>query len=283
MDGVAANLAKAASGASGWSFGFGRSREDAARIADLEAQVRDLQRWKDLAETQALRMARYEKMLDLIGETQGQSVTARVVVEENGVFGATRIANAGAANGVRDGFAATNENGLVGRVIRVGEYTSRILMVNDSNSKIPVMGRQSGDRALLVGDSVSGGHLEEAETPDKIVEGEIWVTSGDDGQMPLGVRVGRARRDGQVWRIDLAMNDGPVDFVQLAPPPDFAKPEDADVLDDGLRQPNNDRSLMSAAAPASGAQPAPSPPGGQTPPRAPAQPSPPPARQGGGQ
>jgi rod shape-determining protein MreC len=256
MDGVAANLASLASGASGWSFGFGRSREDAARIAELEAQIRDPQRWKDLAETMALRMERYERLLDLVGETQGQSVTARVVAEESSVFSSTRIANAGAANGVREGFAATNENGLVGRVIRVGEYTARILLVNDFDSRIPVMGAQSGDRALLVGDNVTGAHLEEAETPDQIIEGEVWVTSGDDGQMPLGVRVGRARRDGQVWRIDLAMKQGPVDFVQLAPAPDFARPEDAPSLGDGLPQPNSNRTLQSTSAPVAGVEPA---------------------------
>src|SRR5690606_29456025 len=130
----------------GWSFGFGRSEEDQARIAELEAEVRDLQRWKDLAETMTLRMERYEKLLGLVGETQGQVVMARVVAENNGPFAASRIANAGAANGVREGFAAVNENGLVGRVIRVGEYTSRILLVTDFSSRIPVMGSQSGDR-----------------------------------------------------------------------------------------------------------------------------------------
>jgi rod shape-determining protein MreC len=281
MDGVAANLATFSAGASGWSFGFGRSKEDAARIADLEAQVRDLQRWKDLAETMALRMERYEKLLDLVGETQGQSVTARVVAEESTAFASTRIANAGVANGVREGFAAVNENGLIGRVIRVGEYTARILLVNDYSSRIPVMGELSGDRALLVGDNVTGAHLEEAETPDKIVEGEIWVTSGDDGQMPLGVRVGRARRDGETWRVDLAMNQGPVDFVSLRPPPDFADPDVVKPLGDGLPQPNTDRSLMSSSSPAAGAQPAPAAPG-QPPARAPAQ-TPAPAGRGGGQ
>src|SRR5262245_34313112 len=206
MDGVSANLASFSSGIASWSFGWGRSKEDEARIAELEAQVRDLQRWKDLAETMALRMERYEKLLDLVGETQAPTVTARVVAEENGPFSATRIANAGSANGVREGFAAVNENGLVGRVIRVGEYTSRLLLVTDFNSKIPVMGQQSGDRALLVGDS-GGAKLAEAETPDKIVPGEMWVTSGDDGQIPLGIHVGRARKDGNEWRIDLVMRD----------------------------------------------------------------------------
>jgi rod shape-determining protein MreC len=284
MDGVAANLANLSSGASSWSFGFGRSKEDAARIADLESQIRDLQRWKDLAETQALRMERYERLLRLVGETQAPSVTARVVAEESGPFTSSRIANAGAANGVREGFAAANENGLVGRVIRVGEYTSRILMVNDNASRIPVLGQQSGDRALLVGDTVTGAHLADAETPEQIVEGEVWVTSGDDGQMPLGVPVGRARRDGETWRIDLAMNKGPVDFVRLSPPPDFADPDIAKPLDDGSRQPNSDRSLLSAAPAPAGvrpAQPVPAP-LSQAPGRAPAT-TPAPAGRGDGQ
>jgi rod shape-determining protein MreC len=249
MDAVTVRLTNFSSGVSGWSFGFGRSKEDLARIAELEAQVRDLHRWKDLAETMTLRMERYEKLLGLVGETQGQSVMARVVAEENGPFAASRIANAGAASGVRAGYTAVNENGLVGRVVRVGEYTARILMVTDSASHIPVMGSQSGDRALLVGAGGTGAVLEEPETPDKIIEGEIWVTSGDDGQTPLGIRVGRARRTPTGWAIDLAVKEGPVDFIRLVPPPDFATPEAVPPLGEGLPQKNTENNLVSVAAP----------------------------------
>jgi rod shape-determining protein MreC len=249
MDAVTVRLTNFSSSVSGWSFGFGRSKEDLARIAALEAEIRDLHRWKDLAETMTLRMERYEKLLGLIGETQGQSVMARVVAEENGPFAASRIANAGAANGVRAGYTATNENGLVGRVVRVGEYTSRILLVSDSASSIPVMGSQSGDRALLVGQGGSGAVLEEPETPDKIIEGEIWVTSGDDGQTQLGIRVGRARRTPTGWAIDLAMKEAPVDYIRLVPPPDFAKPETVPALGQGLPQKNTENNLVSVATP----------------------------------
>jgi rod shape-determining protein MreC len=249
MDAVTVRLTNFSSRASGWSLGFGRSKEDMERIASLEAEVRDLHRWKDLAETMTLRMERYEKLLGLVGETQGQSVMARVVAEEDGPFAASRIANAGAANGVRAGYSVVNENGLVGRVVRVGEYTSRILLVTDSSSHIPVMGRQSGDRALLVGTGGTGAVLEEPETPDKIVEGEIWVTSGDDGQTPLGVRVGVARRTQSGWAIELAMKEGPVDFVRLVPPPDFATPEAAPPLTEALPQKNTESNLASVASP----------------------------------
>lgn len=229
MDGAAVALAKLTASSAGQQVKVGKDSQAAARIAALQDEVAELRRWKDLAETMAIRMERYETLLNLVGETQAPAVTARVVAEERGPFAATRIANAGAAEGIREGFAAINDNGLVGRVVRVGEHTSRILLVTDFNSRIPVMGSKSGDRALLVGDSGGGARLAEAETPDAIVEGELWVTSGDDGQLPLGVRVGTAHFAGGEWRIRLSMDDGPVDFVRLSPPPDFAPPETAPV------------------------------------------------------
>ncbi|MEZ5937818.1 MAG: rod shape-determining protein MreC [Hyphomonadaceae bacterium] len=228
MDAVSASLASHSPGV-GLVLDFS-DKKSKARIEALETEVRDLQKWKTLAETMSMRMRRYEEMLNLIGETTGAEVTARIVAEPRGPFSATRIVNAGAAEGVREGYFAINEFGLVGRVIRVGEHTSRILLVTDFNSRIPVMGRISGDRALLVGDSGEGAKLLEPETPDRIVEGEVWVTSGDGGQMAMGIPVGRARRDGQDWRIDLAIEAGPLDFVRLTPAPDFASPESEPIV-----------------------------------------------------
>ncbi|HPI48724.1 MAG TPA: hypothetical protein PLH23_10680, partial [Hyphomonadaceae bacterium] len=69
----------------------------------------------------------------------------------------------------------------------------------------------------------------------------------DDGKLPLGVRVGTARKDGANWRIDLAMESAPVDFVRLVPPPDFASPETAPAL--GGVERNTDESLKTVSAP----------------------------------
>ncbi len=243
MDGAAANLASFATSVTSWSIGFsGGAQEEVER---LQRENLELQRYKELSETMVLRMERYEQLLNLVGETQPPALTARVVAEVRGPFAAAKIANAGHAEGVREGFAAVNANGLVGRVIRVGEHTSRILMVTDFNSRIPVMGQQSGDRALMVGDSETGARLVEPETPERIVPGEIWVTSGDDGQLPLGIRVGRSVRQGDEWRIELSMQDGAVDFVRLAPPPDFAAPEAAPATELDGAAPNTPTSLRS--------------------------------------
>jgi hypothetical protein len=66
--------------------------------------------------------------------------------------------------------------------------------------------------------------------------------------MPLGVNVGRARLEKGEWRIDLTMNDAPVDYVRLVPPPDFAKPEAAPTIDiKNGPSPNKADGLVSAA------------------------------------
>lgn len=258
MDGATANVAGVVSPLASVSLGFGGDPKTANQVADLQAQIRDLERWKAAAEGMALRMKIYEQILHAMGEATGREVTARVVAETGGPFSATRLANAGSANGVIEGFAAVNERGLVGRVIRVGEHTSRILLVTDYNSHIPVMGVQSQDRALLVGDRGQGARLEQPETPDKIVEGETWVTSGDDGQLPIGLRVGRVRKVGAEWRVDLAMMEAPVSYVRLLPPPDFDKPEAAPAKApaDGAGDPTAPADAGAAAAKPAGAKPA---------------------------
>jgi rod shape-determining protein MreC len=258
MDGATASIAGFASNIASWQVGFGTDPKSRTEIEQLRAEVLDLQQWKDMAETMSMRMERYEELLDLIGETQGKGVTARVVAETDGPFAATRIANAGSVHGVQEGWAAINENGLVGRVVRVGPRTSRILLLSDYNSRIPVMGGQSQDRAMLVGDRGEGARLQNAETPGEIVSGEIWYTSGDDGQLPPGVKVGRARLDGSEWRIDLAMMDGHVDFVRLVPPPDIPRPDDAPLVPAPAASPSPGAPAAAATAPAA-ARPSPRP------------------------
>ena len=245
MDGITSNLSAAANkhfAGYTWLFASKASKE---RIRELEKQVQVLERWREASRTMSQRMIEYEDMLDLMGEPQIGGVTARIIAETNGPFTHARIANAGAVHGVFDGFAVVNEHGLVGRVVRTGHRTSRILLLTDFNSRIPVMGRTSLDRALLVGDKKVGARILHAETPDLIVEGEEWVTSGDDGLFERGLRVGFAHRDKEGWRLDLSMQSDGLDFVRLLPPPNFVTPEELMASDGKELTPNSEENLVS--------------------------------------
>jgi rod shape-determining protein MreC len=58
------------------------------------------------------------------------------------------LINVGARDGILDGWATMDGLGVVGRVSGVGERTSRVLLLTDSNSRIPVTIQPSGQQAL---------------------------------------------------------------------------------------------------------------------------------------
>jgi rod shape-determining protein MreC len=180
------------------------------------------------------------------GANIDNSIAAQLVLDSGGPFTRTLVANAGSDHGVRVGYIAVNENGLIGRVVSVGRRSARVLMLDDYNSRIPVMGEASRVRAVLAGQATRPPDLYthpfqmQAPRLDYIVgaqslrEGERIVTSGDGGLYPRGIPVGVARSsgDGQ-WRVALAASQRPIDFVRILPFVGIDRPEDAPVTDEG--------------------------------------------------
>jgi rod shape-determining protein MreC len=223
-----------------------------ARVEELEAENRDLQTWREMAERLAERNARYEALLRMPPDQFGDgadienSIAAQLVLDSGGPFTRTLVANAGADHGVRIGYIAVNENGLIGRVVSVGARSARILMLDDYNSRIPVMGEASRVRAVLAGQATRPPDLYthpfqmQAPRLDFIVgaqslrEGERVVTSGDGGLYPRGIPVGvaRASDDGH-WRVALAASQRPIDFVRILPFIGGERPEASEVDDTG--------------------------------------------------
>jgi len=199
------------------------------KIKALEAEIRDLERWRSAAISMAERMEAYETILNLQGEPPARGVTARIVAESDGPFSQTLLANAGQVHGVDDGFVAVNEGGLVGRVIQLGARSSRILEVTDFNSRVPVMGEQSGVRAILYGGRNGRGALEDLPEEDNFVIGERILTSGEGGAFPRGILAGYASMQGKDWRVEFAMERGGAGYVRLIPQREIPRPEDDPV------------------------------------------------------
>jgi rod shape-determining protein MreC len=208
----------------------------AKRVKELEAEVRALQEWRSQALRLAERNARYETLLRMpaeqfgAGADIGEAIAAQLVLDSGGAFTRTLVANAGADHGVQTGFVALNQNGLIGRVVSVGQRSSRVMTLDDYNSRIPVMGETSRVRAIMVGnatlppDLLTRPFTVESPRLDFIVgatslrEGERIITSGDGGVFPRGLHVGVAHHgaDG-AWRVSLAASQLPIDFVRLIP------------------------------------------------------------------
>ncbi len=98
---------------------------------------------------------------------------------------------AGQREGLEKDQAVIVTEGVVGRLEKVGRYVSRVLLLNDTNSRIPVMTSASKQKAILAGDGSFLPTLVYVGDTRKVQRGENVVTSGLGGMFPPGLPVGR--------------------------------------------------------------------------------------------
>ncbi len=129
------------------------------------------------------------------------------------------------------GQPVVDAQGVVGQVIEVSEFTSRVLMVSDSTHGIPVRVTRNDVRAIANGtgdiDQIELRHV--AKSTD-IIAGDLLVTSGLGNRFPEGYPVARvisvSRDDGQSYAVINAQPLAALDRIRyvLLIWPDETKP-----------------------------------------------------------
>jgi len=197
---------------------FRRQGDLVAENARLREEVRDTQYWIDLANQRLDRMQEYEKALSIENESTPDRIAAWTVADPQGPFVRSRLIGVGRALGVRNGFPVINIYGLVGRIVEAGDRSSRVLLLTDLNSRIPVMADRTNARAIMIGDNSANPRLDFVARDAVLESGDRIVTSGDDGVLPRGLPIGEAQptRDGG-WRVQLYSDLAPVDLVWVWP------------------------------------------------------------------
>ena len=101
----------------------------------------------------------------------------------------------------------------------------------DAASRTPVMIQRTRARAILTGDGGWAPELSYLRGRDAAKEGDLVLTSGDGGVLPRGFAVGRVVRgaDGG-WRVRLATDAAPIDYVRIVLFEDFVTLEDLRTL-----------------------------------------------------
>ena len=162
---------------------------------------------------------------------QGEFITARAVSENDGPFVKSALINAGANRGVVKGQAVVTADGFYGRVVRHGQASARVLLLNDLSSRVPVMSLRSRSRAILTGTNDDMPQLEFRGDGDWDV-GDYVVTSGDGGDLPAGLSIGQATlsQSGDMV-VKLDTDKTPVDWVRIVPFQKIEPPESSPVAD----------------------------------------------------
>lgn len=186
------------------------------RLREAEKQLQEiglLQRKNKILEA---RLARYEDALKVRSDEMGQTISAWTITDTQGPFKRAKLVSAGWEDGVGADFVALTHLGLVGRVTHLGKNTSRILLLTDYQSRVPVALERDYSSAILVGDGEAMPKLNFLLSKANVEVGDRVLTSGDGGVFPRGIPIGETRmdKDGS-WRVYLYHKLGPTDLLQL--------------------------------------------------------------------
>jgi len=156
----------------------------------LRTENETLSRWQNTAIALESENKELRGLLNYKDEPALAYVSARVIGDTGSAYVHSFVVTAGSVDGVREGMAAMTGDGLVGRVVEVGEWTSRILSITDMNSRIPVMMMGTSDHAILAGNNSMRPKLLYLPADSDVKQGTRIMTSGHGGIFPPNLPVG---------------------------------------------------------------------------------------------
>jgi rod shape-determining protein MreC len=207
------------------------------RNAELEEEVK-IARVR-LAEAEAVKQenARLKAVLALASEEGEPVAVARLIGSTSSSARRLGYISAGRNDGVRPGMPVSSPMGLVGRVLEAGAESSRVLLLTDSESMVPV--RRATDNVVAFAEGRSDGSLRLRLINlgiNPIKKGDVFVTSGAGGMFKPGTAVAIATeitRDGAIAQ--LLSNPAATDVVVVEP---IWQPEAVEALATPPAQPS---------------------------------------------
>ena len=135
---------------------------------------------------------RYKKLVDDYF-IKNNEIVAKVLIDRNSLFLRSVILNKGSKNNIKLGMAVLDDEYLIGKVVEVNFFTSRVLLLSDINSKIPVSISPNDIQAIMSGDGKENGTLQYIQevNPKNNNDEMIVVTSGAGGLFKSGILVGK--------------------------------------------------------------------------------------------
>ena len=106
----------------------------------------------------------------------------------------------------------TKDNNLVGRVVETNYLSSRVLLLNDLNSRIPVTLDEDNSQAILSGGGTAKPKLEYLPEGYEFTEDVNVFASGKDGIFIPGTPIGETTTEGEV---DLFVDPNQLSFVTV--------------------------------------------------------------------
>ena len=117
-------------------------------------------------------------------------ILAKVLIDKQSPFLKSIILNKGSKDKVLIGMAVLDDDYLVGKVVDVTYSTSRVLLLSDLNSKIPVDIMPNSIQSILSGTGEDNGTIQYLKKQDVIENGSRVFTSGAGDIFKSGIPIG---------------------------------------------------------------------------------------------
>ena len=122
---------------------------------------------------------------------QSSELLAKVIIDKKSPFLRSVIVNRGSKDNVILGMAVLDEKFLVGKVVEVNYSTSRVLLLSDLNSKIPVSIEPNGVQSILSGSGSNFGEIQYIKEDYQLDSDFEIFTSGSGGIFRSGIPIGK--------------------------------------------------------------------------------------------
>jgi rod shape-determining protein MreC len=151
---------------------------EVARLKNLQSDIQSIR-----TENSSLR-----GLLKVVEDKPWDYTTVRLLSLSSNLFGKLVIVDGGIKDNVKVDQVVLCSEGLLGKVVEVSNNFSKVMLITDLNSRIPVMTLGSRERGILVGD-VSKAKMIYLNEGHEVQQGEMIVTSGDGKLYPSGIPV----------------------------------------------------------------------------------------------
>ena len=119
-------------------------------------------------------------------------ITAKVILDQNSPYLKSLSINKGRKDGIIKGMTVFSKSYLIGTIIESNYLTSRVLLITDLNSKIPVVIQETDVNAILAGAGEKTELTLEYLPEEYVLEtNKIVYTSGKDGFLAVGLPVAK--------------------------------------------------------------------------------------------
>ena len=159
-----------------------------------------------------------KELKELINDyvSSSDKLLAKIIVDHNSPFLKSIIINKGSKDNIKIGTNIYDKAYLVGRVIEVNYKTSRVLLLSDLNSNVPVTIAPQNIQAIITGSGDKHGQIKYIKDgiSDKFTEKSVIYTSGTGAIFKSGIPIGKLNKIEENEKISYAV-EFYSDFSQL--------------------------------------------------------------------